>query len=143
MKRTRVEIEDIVDFSNLAVAVYLASKCKKNRHFVRDFLEDFHGSVNRFRMGVLNLKAPYGKYHSFVIRDPKRRLIHVACFEDRIIHHALIRHIGPVLDRVLVQTTYACRLKKGNVAAIERVQHGLQRFSWFVKLDIHHFFCVY
>ena len=41
---------------------------------------------------------------AFRIHDPKPRLIHAPCFRDRVLHHAIMAHVGPVLDRALVST---------------------------------------
>ena len=54
----------------------------------------------------------------FTIRDPKPRVIHAPCFRERVLHHALMAQMGPVMDRVLVHDVYACRIGKGaHVAA--------------------------
>jgi hypothetical protein len=49
-------------------------------------------------------------------------------------------HVGPVLERALVDDCYACRLGKGSLAAVRRAQHHLQRFPWFVKTNIRAYF---
>ena len=140
MKRKVIEISEISDFNNIVIAAFLAAKGKRKRFTVASFFNDFEKNVYRLGDDVNNGKAPYGRYETFTIHDPKQRIIHAACFEDRIVHHALIRHLGPVLDKALVPSTFACRKGKGNIAAIERVQKGLRGYPWFVKLDIFHFF---
>ena len=77
---------------------------------------------------------------AFQIFDPKPRLIHAPVFRDRVLHHALIAHIGPVLERSLVFDTYACRVGKGTIAAVSRVQHFARRFPWCAQIDIRSYF---
>jgi hypothetical protein len=77
---------------------------------------------------------------SFRIHDPKPRLIHAPCFRDRVLHHALMAHVGPVLDRALVFDSYACRVGKGNLAAVQRVQRHLRRRPWYAQIDIRAYF---
>ncbi|MCP5197407.1 MAG: RNA-dependent DNA polymerase [Gammaproteobacteria bacterium] len=77
---------------------------------------------------------------SFHIRDPKPRVIHAPCFRERVLHHALMAHVGPVLDRALVDDTYACRVGKGALAAVHRVQHHLCRWPWYAQIDIRAYF---
>jgi len=76
----------------------------------------------------------------FRIRDPKPRIIHAPCFRERVLHHALMAHVGPALDRALVDDTYACRLGKGVLAAVRRAQHHGRRFPWYAKIDIRAYF---
>ena len=77
---------------------------------------------------------------SFQIFDPKARLIHAPVFRDRVLHHAVIAHIGPVLERSLIFDTYACRVGKGTIAAVRRVQHFARRFAWYGQIDIRSYF---
>lgn len=140
MKRKSIRLSDVAEFNNVAHAAFLAARGKRERPAVRSFLDDFERNIHHLGEDIANGLAPYGVYEKFIIRDPKQRIIHAACFEDRVVHHALIRHIGPVLDKALVPSTYACRIGKGNLVAIDRVQKGLHRYPWFVKLDILRFF---
>ncbi len=98
------------------------------------------GNLNRLRADLLAGRAPYGQARTFVIHDPKRRVIQAPCFADRICHHALIHHIGPILDRCLVDGVYACRVNKGALRAAHAVCRGLQRWPWFVRFDIRAYF---
>jgi hypothetical protein len=51
-----------------------------------------------------------------------------------------MHYAGPVLDRALTPTTFACRKRMGNHAAVLQVQRYLRRFPWYVKIDIQHYF---
>mgnify|MGYP002378202041 CR=1 FL=1 len=62
------------------------------------------------------------------------------CFRDRVMHHALMAHMGPVLERSLVADTFACRVGKGTLAAVLRAQHHLRRHPWWVKVDMRAYF---
>lgn len=77
---------------------------------------------------------------AFRIRDPKPRLIHAPAFRERVLHHAVMAHVGPVLDRALVDDTFACRQGKGGLAAVQRAQAHARRFSWYGKIDIRAYF---
>lgn len=83
---------------------------------------------------------PYARYREFYIHDPKQRLIHAACFEDRVLHHAILNLAEPVFERILVPSTYACRPGKGVHSAIAHVQANLRRYPWYVKVDISGYF---
>ncbi|MGR9108907.1 MAG: reverse transcriptase/maturase family protein [Gammaproteobacteria bacterium] len=140
MKRTRIEASEIADLHNLARAAHKAAKGKRTRPVVSRFFAGFDNHINRLSADIQAGLLPYGRYSRFVIHDPKTRTIHAACFEDRVFHHALIQSIGPVLERAMVPSAFACRVGKGTHAAIRRVQGGLREYPWYVKIDIAKYF---
>lgn len=74
------------------------------------------------------------------MHDPKRRQIHAACFPDRVLHHACMNLAEPRFERMLVDSTYACRPGKGVHAAAAQVQRNLRRFGWVVQVDVNAYF---
>ena len=81
-----------------------------------------------------------GEGRRFEIRDPKLRAIFAPCFRERVLHHALMNLIGPVLDRALVDDSFACRAGKGTLAATVRVHEHVRRFPWYAKMDVRAYF---
>lgn len=81
-----------------------------------------------------------GPYHSFMIHEPKARLISAAPFVDRVVHHSLCAVLEPYLERFAIGDSYACRKDKGLHKAITRAQSFSRRYSCFLKLDIQHYF---
>lgn len=140
MKRSPVTLETVADFDNLAGAAISAGRGKRTRPEVEDFFASFECNITRLRERILSGAAPSGEMRQFRIFDPKERTISAPCFEDRVLHHALINHIGPVIDRKMVDDSYACRTGKGCHAAIRRAQLFARRYRWFVKIDIRHYF---
>lgn len=140
MKRTRIDLQEIAAWPNLAEAAYKAAKGKRNRQEVVKFFARFDASLAQLSADILAGKMPKGIFRAFTIHDPKKRTIHAACFTDRVFHHALINLVGPILDRGLTPATFACRVGKGQHAAASRVQHHLRRYPWYVKIDIQSYF---
>lgn len=71
------------------------------------------------------------------------RLVQAPQFVDRVVHHALCRVIGPLLEASLIDDTYACRKGKGTHAAVARVQHFLRKYSsdaYVLQIDVSKFF---
>jgi hypothetical protein len=64
-----------------------------------------------------------GGYHNFEIRNPKRRLVNAAPFRGRVVRHALVNVIGPLLEGKFIQDSYANRIGKGVHRAISWVNH--------------------
>lgn len=80
--------------------------------------------------GFVNCQRKFGKGRSrsvdsnqFLIRDPKERVITAPCFDERVLHHAIMNLCEPVLDRWLIDDTFACRNGKGREAAVLRALH--------------------
>ena len=48
------------------------------------------------QQSLLDGSVEVGEVTSFEIFDPKQRTIHAPAFRERVLHHALMRHIGPV-----------------------------------------------
>jgi hypothetical protein len=105
MKRVAITLEDIAAYDNLAYASYRAARGKRTRPAVRRFFQSFDQQLDCLSHAIRTGRVPYGRFRRFTIRDPKPRIIHAACFADRILHHAIMHHAGPVLERALTPTT--------------------------------------
>lgn len=135
MKRQRIRLSDIAAFDNLALAVWKAARGKRHRPDVIRFTRRLDHNLGKLADDIMQASVPYARYRAFHIHDPKQRLIHAACFEDRVLHHAILNLAEPVFERTLVPSTYACRPGKGVHKAIAEVQANLRRYPWYVKVD--------
>jgi retron-type reverse transcriptase len=81
-----------------------------------------------------------GDYRYFTISDPKKRIISVALFRDRVVHHALVQVLEPIYEKRFIYHSYATRKGKGTHKAIEQAQHFLKRNRWYLKMDIAKYF---
>ena len=140
MKRSRVGIAEVADWHNLTAAFGRAALGKRGRVDVENFRRNLDDELTSLREGLLRGDVSVGKMRSFTIRDPKPRLIHAPCFRERVLHHALITQMGPVMDRALVHDVYACRIGKGAHVAVKRVQHHARRWPWYAQIDIRQYF---
>lgn len=140
MKRSRVDLAAVADWHNLASAFGRAAAGCRGNSAAERFRDDLDANLHQMQQEIMQGNVRVGAMTSFCIRDPKIRIIHAPCFRERVLHHALIAHVGPILDRALVDDTFACRKGKGTLAAVQRCQHHLRRFSWFVQIDIRSFF---
>ena len=140
MKRTRITLAEIAAADNLALAAWKAARGKRDRPEVADFLAQSDRSLARLGQDILAGSVPYGCYRRFTIHDPKHRVIHAACFEDRVLHHAIINLAERTFERALVPSTYACRPGLGVHRAVAQVQRNLQRYPWFGKVDVDGYF---
>ncbi len=140
MKRIRIDLESIAHRKNLVLALHKAARGKRFRRDIAAFLRYVDGHLNQMSKDILAGQMPYGRFREFYIFDPKKRLIHAACFEDRVFHHAVMNLAGPVLERAMSPTSFACRPGMGVHRAVERVQENLRSYPWYAKIDIKGYF---
>ena len=57
---------------------------------------------------------------NFIIHDPKIRKISKSDFRDRVVHHALCNIIEPIFENAFIYDSYANRMGKGTLKAVER-----------------------
>lgn len=77
---------------------------------------------------------------TFLVRDPKPRVITVAPFPDRVVHHALVAAVEEDFERYAIFDSYACRKGKGQHAALRRAQRFARGAPWALKMDMARYF---
>lgn len=140
MNPTLVRIEDVADFGNLSWAFWRAATGHRQRPDVQSFERNLDGELRQLAGEIHGGSVEVGRFHRFVVHDPKRRVIHAPEFRERVLHHALMRQLEPLFERALVDDTFACRRGKGSLAAAWRAQQHVRRFAWFVKTDVRKYF---
>lgn len=141
MARTEpLRLAAIADWHNVAWAFGRAARGKRGTPAVARALAEPEAAIARVSAALRAGALPVGDFRSFTIHDPKRRIIHAADFLDRVAHHALVRFMEPVFERVLLPSVYACRPGRGLHAAILAAQANARRFAWVMHLDIAHYF---
>lgn len=130
----------LTSWANLLCAYRRAAKGKRSR-------PDVAAYEARLEDNLINLQAALwagcwrpGGYYSFVIHEPKRRVISAAPFADRMVHHALCNLLEPVFERSFVGDSYANRVGKGNHRALDAAQQAARRYSYVLQLDVQRFF---
>lgn len=132
--------DQVGDFENLLMAWKKARQGtgwnSETHHF------NFHLERQLFKLQYQIQSETYqpGQYRYFNIRDPKPRIIAVAPFVDRVVHHALVQVLMPIFERIFIFDSYATRAGKGTHCAIKRAQKFIRIYPWFYKMDIQHFF---
>jgi len=140
LKRYLLDLGQVGSWNNLAWAAHRAALGKRDRLEVQAFFANLFPNLAKLREGLLAGRLPAGRFFRFKIWDPKPRIIYAPCFEDRILHHALMRFCEPVLDRALIPNTFACRIGKGTLAAVNRARIFSQQLPWYGKVDMAAYF---
>jgi RNA-directed DNA polymerase len=79
-------------------------------------------------------------YKYFTIHEPKERVISVATFKDRVVHHALVGILEPIFEKRFIHDSYATRKHKGTHKAVLRAQQMMKQNSLYLKTDIRQYF---
>lgn len=140
MRRAANLFNRIHDSENLRLAFHKAARGRRRQAVVRRFTADLDGRIREMAMAICDGTFPVGRFHQFLIRDPKERVITAPCFDERVLHHAIMNVCEPVMDRGLIDDTFACRKGKGREAAIRRAQQFSRSAEWCLKLDVRKFF---
>ena len=130
----------LTDFDNLLLAykkARLGSGATYQSHRFSCYLEkELLDLKQELENGVYKPKP----YRYFKIFEPKERVISVAPFRDRVLHHALINILEPIYEPCFTYHSYATRKGKGNHAAIKQAQKWTRRYNCFFKADIEKYF---
>ena len=141
MKRQRLDLNQVCSFKELYQASMRAWKGRKNQRGLEalSFMCDRDRQVLVLQEELLKETWRPGELRSFVIRDPKLRLICAAPFRDRVVHHALCHAISPRIDRYLAPQSHACHKGYGTHSALESAQKLSRRSAFVLRLDIAHY----
>lgn len=140
MKRYGHLWDSIVSFDNLLLAYRKARLGKRSRDEVAWFALNLEKELFQLEEDLLNQTYQPGRYRLFMIYERKARQISAAPFRDRVVHHALMNIVEPLLDKRFIADSYACRQGKGVHLAVQRYQQWANRYAYALKLDVARYF---
>ena len=94
MKSIKNIYEKIYDFENLHKAWEEARKRKRYRDDVLIFNRNYEEQLINIQNHLIYETYEVGKYHTFYVYEPKKRLIMSLPFKDRIVQWAIYRHMN-------------------------------------------------
>lgn len=131
---------EIASFENLYEAYRHAARGKRGNLEVAAFETNLERRLFDLQAALEDGSYKPGAYRSFFINDPKQRLISAAPFADRVVHHALVRVIGPLFERSFIGDSYANRVGRGTHAALDRAQGWARHYRYVLQCDVRQFF---
>lgn len=132
--------DEVTDFKNLLKAYDKASLGKRKQQEVALFSLNLENELLTLQQELRRQSYLPGNYRLFTIYERKPRLIAAAPFRDRIVHHALLNIVEPLIDKRFIEYSYACRKNKGVHKAVDRYQDWSRRYPYALKMDIHQYF---
>lgn len=140
MKRIGNLFEQVASFQHLYHSFRLAKRGCGNTPEICRFFFDLEPELLRLQTELQHGSYQPGAYRYFTICDPKERVIAVAPFRDRVVHHAVVGALTPIYERVFIYDSYATRPAKGTHAAIRRAQRFLRKWRLYLKTDVEKYF---
>lgn len=140
VKRTNHLFPEIISFENILAASQKARRGKRFRAATAGFELNLEKNLFKISEALKQKTWQPGAYTDFMIHDPKTRLISAAPYFDRVIHHALINVIEPVMGRSFIPDTYACIQDRGTYRAVERYKTFQKKNRYVLKCDIQKYF---
>ncbi|MBI5797712.1 hypothetical protein HZA98_02285 [Candidatus Woesearchaeota archaeon] len=147
MKTYRNLWQELCSYENLQVAFEKASRGKTQKPYVIEFERDIKSNIQKLRIELLFHCYRPQPLVTFILRDPKIRKISKSHFRDRVVHHAICNIIEPFFEREFIYDSYANRIGKGTLKAIQRFDKFKRKVSknnshacFILKADIKAYF---
>ncbi len=137
-------------YFNLESIIKAYLKCrtgKRNSNYQLEFESNYENRILKLQEDLIHNQYQIGNSICFVITYPTIREIFASNFTDRVIHHLLINHIEPEIDKTFIYDSFACRKNKGVICGVKRLSSFLNKITnnktteaYYLKLDIRSFF---
>jgi len=140
MKRAGGLWPQVVSFQNLLGAAKAAARGKRNRPDVAFFLLNLEPELVRLQRELESGDYRPAGYRTFLVHEPKQRLISAAAFRDRVVHHALTRVLQPIFEKRFVANSFACRKAMGTHRALASAWRACCCYAHVLKCDVQKYF---
>ena len=141
-KKFRNLYDQIYDWDNLLTAYKEAKRGKTYSSSFLRFKEYYLSNLRHLQLRLIESSWRPDPQLKFDIIDPKKRTIACQSFRDRVLHHALIQVIGPILDAAMMPQVFACRVGLGTHKCVNRMQQLMRQNpdGWVLHVDFSKFF---
>ena len=145
MKRVGNLWGKIVSIENLQLADEKARKGKAHSWGVQVHDRRRDRNILDLHEMLVNKTFHTSKYETFIIHEPKERLIfRLPYFPDRIVHHAVMNIMEDIWVGIFTKDTYSCIKDRGIHAAAMAVRRALKKdpegTKYCLKIDIRKFY---
>jgi len=143
MKRIANIYQNICSIANLELADDKARKGKEQCG-IRKHDQKRDANLAALRAMLLNKTYKAGGYDVFKIHEPKEREVYRSdYYPHRILHHAILNHLEPVLTSIFTADTYSCIKGKGihgAFYAVKRAFKDVPGTTYCLKMDVRKFY---
>ena len=144
-----ITLNSIFTPENILNQYFIATRGKRYHEKIIEFNKHALTNLIQLNESVLNGTYRPGPDRSFIIHEPKKRVITANTFEDKIVQGVLVKHaLTPLIDPKLIYDNYASRKGKGTMMALDRLDDFLHAYynnfhtneGYILKCDIRKYF---
>lgn len=111
----------------LVTLAYIKARAEeRNTPAQLEFELDLERNLKLLAREIYFLQWKPGPLDWFVHMDPTVREVFAPKFRDRIVSHVLFMMLSPVFERVFIFDSHSCRVGKGTLEGIERLEHNIR-----------------
>ena len=134
--------------AELCLAEFQARKGGKRKTYDTNIFEvNVIENLCRLRDELWDYEYKPSRSTAHVIFKPVQREIFAAPYRDRVVQHWVVNSIDPWWDHRLIEDSYSCRVGKGTLYGVKRLQHHILSASenlaipvYIIKMDITGYF---
>ena len=148
-RKTRRIYDAALEYEKLYAAWKTVSHTCKNRRGLFEFSLFAQARMMRILDDLKNRQYYPNKYRCFMIFEPKPRLVMSQSIRDKVVNHFVAReYLMPVLERTLIDTNVATRVKMGSSYAMKMMKRYISQMMvarpganiYVMKIDIAKYF---
>lgn len=133
--------EKLITEENFELAYKNAIRNKSGQRQIKEFKKDAENNLKAVRQMVIDGKFHTSKYKQKKIYEPKERIIYKLPFNpDRIVQHAIMNILKPIMVNVFIENSYACIEDRGTHKASRKCAELTRKFKYCLKCDIRKFY---
>lgn len=126
---------------NFELAYRNSIKNKSNQCQIRRFNENKEENLEKIRQMVIAGEFHTSPYKTKIVYEPKERVIYKLPYNpDRIVQHAIMNILKPILTNLFIENTFACIEGRGQHKASLKCSEYVRKNAYCLKCDIRKFY---
>lgn len=118
--------EKFISKENFEIALHDSQLGKKKQRQVITFNKNPEVNLEKIRQDVINGRFHTSPYKTMIVFEPKKRVIYKLPYNpDRIVQHAVMNILRPIMEGLFIYDSYACVEGKGQMRASRRCSQFL------------------
>jgi hypothetical protein len=133
--------EKFISKENFEKALENSQRGKKKQKQVIEFNKNREFNLEQIRQSVIDGTFHTSNYKSMTVYEPKKRIIYKLPYApDRIVQHATMNILRPILSRKFIADSYACIEGRGQIKAVQKTTALVRKYKYCLKCDIRKFY---
>lgn len=133
--------EEFISKENFELAYRNSTKGKSKQETVQEFKKNAEERLEKIRQKVIGGQFHTSPYREKVIYEPKKRTIYMLPYDpDRIVQHAVMNVLKPILTKKITENSFSCIENRGQISASRKCSEMVRKYDWCLKCDIHKFY---